>query len=310
MWTDAPEFWYTAVMEISRMQALGDELFERYESDDLHGVRAVAAAYRTALGDEDPGELADLTADAEGLDLEVAATLVEREPGTLDAVLQQADGVFVRFALSGEPNLPATAAFALRIKAGLLSNAKCSDEVAGVGERLTEFYVARGDAGRQDEMAAQAIEVAYMAISQLAFAVARDLLSAVSERMSGSESEAERVIWARAQMLHVAAILYSGDTSPLPPVLRDLHAGGSDSIAAIDELLSRWGRNPFWGGARVSALGNKLVILESLGQHNDSSEAQSALDAELDALQAGLDGLSSEISADLDVDEIRQALLT
>jgi hypothetical protein len=289
-------------VDAARVQALGDEVFERYRAGDLSGVRAAAEAYRSELGGAEPDELALLTADVEGLDLEVAGTLADSDSSKRQAVLDQADAVFERYALRPELALPATAAFALFIKTALLANAREWDGVTEVAERLAQFFAARADAGRQEVMAEHVLEVAYMVMGSRAFDQVIELAWLVEARMRDADSDAARALWARAQVLHVIAILYTGDTSGLPPVLRELHAGGADSVAAIDTLLSRWAGKPFWDGARVSALGNKIVLLDSLGQAADSADARAALTAELEQT-------SLEADADLITDEIRDALL-
>ena len=282
-------------MDFEAAERLGADVFERYRVGDLPGVREAAAAYRVALQGEDPDVLAALTSDVEGLDLEVAATR-----GDANA-MEQAEALFMRYALRPEPDLPAAAVFALRAKAVLLANARRRVELEEVAEQLTEFIAARDDAGRQEVIADHALEVAYMTISARGFITAIDLLGTLSERMGSVDSPAARSLRARAQMLQVVAILSTGDTTRLPPVLRDLHAGGQDTLAAIDALLTRWAGHDFWGGARISALGNKLVLLDALDRRDEITSTRTALDAELTAM-------SLPLEADTITDEIHEAL--
>lgn len=290
-------------MDVERVRALGGEVFERYRAGDRLGVRGAARAYRAALDRQDPDELCLLTADVEGLDLEVTATLADEGVLERSDALDQADALFARYARRVEPDLPATAAFALWIRASLLANARRYDEVVEAADQLGEFFAAREDAGRQSVIARHLIDVAYIVMNSVGgFDPAIRLLSAVAARARLLNTQADREVWAHAQVLLVVAILHSGDTSPLPQALRDLHSGGQDALAAINSRLLKWAGSPAWAGARVSLLGNKLVILDALGNAPAAEKAHLALSVELEEL-----GMKAD--ADQIVGEIQAALL-
>jgi hypothetical protein len=271
---------YGLSVTVENAHELAQVVFERRDEGDWSGARDAAQAYLHRVPERDDPELVDLTADVTALLLETTAE-IDAGQG-----LQLANDVFERYRSRREPNLPSVAAFALRIKVALLINAGQRDQASAAGEQLLQLFGERADAGRQLDTASQLIEVAYMLLSRGETDVADQLLRAVTRRLGNDTDSAVYELLAHAQVLLVATIIYAGTPERLPEEIRVLQAMGQPALAASQRLIRRWGDNPYWQKAVLSALANEVAILHQLGRDADASAALADLHDRADAINA------------------------